>query len=81
VSSAGTDWQYLGGPAAQNLTDDVERNKFATRARCLAARMLGKLATYIAMPAPGIDYSREPASPIEMFVEKVLLPAMQCRCD
>ena len=43
--------------------------------------MLGKLATYIAMPAPGIDYSREPSSPIEMFVEKVLLPAMMGRLE
>lgn len=78
--SSASNWQYLGGPVAQNMTDEKERNRLATRARCLCARMLGKLACYIAMPAPGIDYSREPSTPIEMFVEKVLLPSMQCRC-
>ena len=78
--SSTSNWQYLGGPVAQNMTDEKERNRLATRARCLCARMLGKLACYIAMPAPGIDYSREPSTPIEMFVEKVLLPSMQCRC-
>jgi hypothetical protein len=41
--------------------------------------MLGQLASYVALPVPGIDYSRESSSPIEMFVEKVLLPVMHNR--
>ncbi len=66
--------QYLGGSVAQHTTDELERNNLATRSRCTGARMLGKLAGFISQPVPGFDYSKETSSPVELFVEKILLP-------
>ena len=78
------DQQYfLGGTKAQQALEEAEKKRLATRARCLSARLLGKLAGYIAQPVPGFDYSKEPLSPIEMFSQKILLvnltkSAFQC---
>lgn len=64
---------YLGGPLAQHSTDELERNINATKARCLCANLLGKLAGFIALPVPGFDYSKEPSTPVQMFAEKILV--------
>ena len=61
----------------------MARNTLASKARCLGARLLGKLAGFIAQPVPGFDYSKEPLTPIEMFSQKILLvnltkSAFQC---
>ncbi len=69
--------QYLGGPEAQHSTDTVERDRLATRSRCLGARLLGKLAGFVARPVPGLDYSNDSMPPMEMFVSKILLPQLQ----
>ena len=74
---------FLGGVKAQQAKDDLARNTIASKARCLGARLLGKLAGFIAQPVPGFDYSKEPLTPIEMFSQKILLvnltkSAFQC---
>lgn len=74
---------FLGGKTAQQSNNDLDRICTATRARCLGAKLLGKLAGFIAQPVPGFDYSKEPFSPIEMFTKKILLvnltkSAFQC---
>jgi hypothetical protein len=33
IASTTSSWQFLGGPSAQNVTDEAERSKLATRAR------------------------------------------------
>lgn len=48
------------------------------RARCIAARMLGLLSSYIVKPAPGIIYTSEIESPIDCYV-KVLLSYLQSK--
>ena len=67
------DFQYLGGPPAQHSTDELERNILAARSRCSGARLLGKLAGFILQPVPGFDYSKDPMTPVELFVQKILL--------
>ncbi|XP_063534218.1 TATA-binding protein-associated factor 172 [Cydia strobilella] len=60
---------FLGGSESQPT---CVRDKNVTRARCLAAEILGYLSCYLVQPAPGIEYKPEDESPIDCFV-KVLL--------
>lgn len=66
--------QYLGGPDAQHLVNPTEKDRYVTRARYLAAKMLGKLAGFIRTPVPGMDYSKDALTPLQMFVTKILMP-------
>ena len=66
--------QYLGGPEAQHLVDEEERDKYAMRARKAGCRMLGKLAGFICREVPGMDYSQDSMPPLDMFVTKILMP-------
>lgn len=43
------------------------------RARCMAARMLGLLSSYIARPIPGISYSSENPSPSLCYAKLLLV--------
>ncbi|XP_059079970.1 LOW QUALITY PROTEIN: TATA-binding protein-associated factor 172-like [Tigriopus californicus] len=52
----------------------IEKDRFVTRARYLAAKMLGKLAGFIRTPVPGMDYSKDALTPLQMFVTKILMP-------
>ena len=77
------DRHYLGGSKAQQASSELQRNILATRARCLGARLLGKLAGFIVQPVPGFDYTNEPCTPVQMFTQKILLvhftkSAFQC---
>ena len=68
--------QYIGGSGAQNEANNVERDRLIIRARCLGATFLGKLAVFIVKQVPDIDYSNDPITPVEMLVDKILLPTM-----
>ncbi|KAI8436267.1 hypothetical protein MSG28_004314 [Choristoneura fumiferana] len=61
---------FLGG--SESLPACV-RDKNVTRARCLAAEVLGYLSCYLVQPAPGIEYKAEDESPIDCFVKVVLV--------
>jgi TATA-binding protein-associated factor len=65
--------QFLGGPEAVQITDPVERHRCVARARNLGARLLGKLASFIMRPMPGIQYTQEMESPLDMLLSKVAL--------
>ncbi len=73
-TSSSSNHQYLGGPNVQHVTDAAEKDFYATRARMLGSRLLGKLAGFIVRPVPGMDYSKDALPPLEMFVQKILLP-------
>jgi hypothetical protein len=64
--------QFLGGPEAVSITDPVERHRCVARARNLGARLLGKLASYIMRPMPGIQYTQEMESPLDMLLSKAV---------
>jgi TATA-binding protein-associated factor len=64
--------QFLGGPEAVHITDPVERHRCVARARNLGARLLGKLASFIMRPMPGIQYTQEMESPLDMLLSKAL---------
>jgi TATA-binding protein-associated factor len=64
--------QFLGGPEAVSITDPVERHRCVARARNLGARLLGKLASFIMRPMPGIQYTQEMESPLDMLLSKAL---------
>ena len=68
--------KYIGGSEAQYETDIDEKDRLITRAGCLGVRLLGKLACYIVKPVPGMDYSNDSLSPVEMLVEKIILPTL-----
>ena len=68
--------KYIGGNEAQHETDREVKNNLVMRARCLGVRLLGKLACFIMKPVPGMDYSKESQTPIEMIVEKIILPVL-----
>ena len=68
--------QFLGGPEVVPMTDQVERNRCVARARNLAARLLGKLASFIMKPMPGIEYTPDMESPLDMLLSKVLVPQL-----
>ena len=70
------DQHFLGGVKAQQTNDENERNRLATRSRCTGARLLGKLAGFIAKPVPGFDYSKDQLTPLQMFCSKILLANM-----
>ena len=70
------DQHFLGGVKAQQTNNENERSNLASRARCTGARLLGKLAGFIARPVPGFDYSKEPSTPLQMFCSKILLANM-----
>jgi TATA-binding protein-associated factor len=72
----GTKQQFLGGQEVVSMTDQLERNRCVTRARNLGARLLGKLASFIMKPMPGIEYTAEMESPLEMLLSKVLVPQL-----
>jgi len=68
--------QFLGGPEAQPITDPVEKDKAVSRARNTAAKLLGKLAAFIVRPVPGIVYTPDMESPLQMLLDKVLIPQL-----
>ncbi|XP_045448730.1 TATA-binding protein-associated factor 172 [Melitaea cinxia] len=57
---------YLGGGDNQPA---ALRDANVTRARVLAADMLGYLSCYLVQPAPGIEYKAEDESPIDCYVK------------
>jgi len=71
-----TNRQFLGGPEAQPITDPIEKDKAMSRARNTAAKLLGKLAAYIVRPVPGIVYTPDMESPLQMLLDKVLIPQL-----
>ncbi|KDR13008.1 TATA-binding protein-associated factor 172 [Zootermopsis nevadensis] len=60
---------YVGG---SETTPAAAREKNVTRARCMASRMLGLLSCYIVQPAPGIEYTAETESPVDIYVKLLL---------
>ena len=68
--------QYLGGPEAQPLTDPLEKERAVWTARDTAARMLGKLSSFIVEPLPDIVYTDVMETPLQMFLGKVLIPQL-----
>nr|XP_026499034.1 TATA-binding protein-associated factor 172 [Vanessa tameamea] len=66
---AGQKW-YLGGGESQPA---ALRDANVTRARCLAADMLGYLSCYLVQPAPGIEYKAEDESPIDCYVKVMVV--------
>ncbi|XP_041978415.1 TATA-binding protein-associated factor 172 [Aricia agestis] len=61
---------YVGGSESQPAP---VRDRNVTRARCLAADMLGYLSCYLVQPAPGIDYKAEDESPIDCYVRVMVV--------
>ncbi|XP_039291094.1 TATA-binding protein-associated factor 172 [Nilaparvata lugens] len=59
---------YIGGSETVAL---ATREKHAIIARCMAARMLGLLSCYIVKPAPGVDYTADVESPIDIYVKVI----------
>ena len=68
--------KYIGGNEAQYETDREVKSKLVMRARCLGVRLLGKLACFIVKPVPGMDYSKDSQTPMEMLIEKIMLPVL-----
>ena len=62
--------QFLGGPGVVSMTDQEERSRCVARARNLGARLLGKLASYIMKPMPGIVYTPDMEPPLDMLLYK-----------
>lgn len=67
---------YLGGKEVLPIVDVVEKEKYIARARNLGAKLLGKLASYIIKPLPGIEYTAEMETPLQMLLAKVLIPQL-----
>ncbi|CAH2231989.1 jg4050 [Pararge aegeria aegeria] len=65
----GQKW-YLGGNESQPA---ALRDAAVTRARCLAAEILGYLSCYLVQPAPGIEYKAEDESPIDCYVKVMVV--------
>ncbi|XP_045771755.1 TATA-binding protein-associated factor 172 isoform X2 [Maniola jurtina] len=65
----GQKW-YLGGNESQPV---ALRDAAVTRARCLAAEILGYLSCYLVQPAPGIEYKAEDESPIDCYVKVMVV--------
>ncbi|XP_037872646.2 TATA-binding protein-associated factor 172 isoform X1 [Bombyx mori] len=61
---------YVGGADTQA---SAARDKNVSRARCLAADILGHLSCYLVQPAPGIDYTAEEESPIDCYVKVMVV--------
>ncbi|CAH2106098.1 unnamed protein product [Euphydryas editha] len=61
---------YLGGGESQPA---ALRDANVTRARVLAAEMLGYLSCYLVQPAPGIEYKAEDESPIDCYVKVMVV--------
>ncbi|KAJ0177413.1 hypothetical protein K1T71_007422 [Dendrolimus kikuchii] len=61
---------YVGGSESQS---SCQRDKNVTRARCLAAHILGLLSCYLVQPAPGIEYKAEDESPIDCYVKVMVV--------
>ncbi|CAK1596473.1 unnamed protein product [Parnassius mnemosyne] len=61
---------FIGGSEAQPA---AARDRNVTRARCLAADILGHLSCYLVQPAPGIDYKAEDESPIDCYVKVMVV--------
>ncbi|XP_052740467.1 TATA-binding protein-associated factor 172 [Bicyclus anynana] len=65
----GQKW-YLGGSESQPA---ALRDAAVTRARCLAAEILGYLSCYLVQPAPGIEYKAEDESPIDCYIKVMVV--------
>ncbi|XP_013143480.1 PREDICTED: TATA-binding protein-associated factor 172 [Papilio polytes] len=61
---------FIGGSESQPA---VARDRNVTRARCLAADILGHLSCYLVQPAPGIEYKSEDESPIHCYVKVMIV--------
>ncbi|XP_068631717.1 TATA-binding protein-associated factor 172 [Battus philenor] len=61
---------FIGGSESQPA---VTRDRNVTRARCLAADILGHLSCYLVQPAPGIQYKAEDESPIDCYVKVMIV--------
>ncbi|XP_075973865.1 histone acetyltransferase 1 [Anticarsia gemmatalis] len=61
---------YVGGSDSQQINT---RDRNVTRARCLAADILGYLSCYLVQPAPGIEYKAEDESPIDCYVKVMIV--------
>lgn len=66
---------FIGGSETTPLP---VREANVMRARCMAARMLGLLSSYIVKPAPGIIYTSDVESPVDCYV-KVLVAYLQSK--
>ncbi|CAK1547449.1 unnamed protein product [Leptosia nina] len=60
----------LGGSETQS---GALRERNVTRARVLAAKVLGYLSCYLVQPAPGIDYKVEDESPIDCYTKVMVV--------
>ena len=69
--------KYIGGSEGLYAEDAESKDQIITRARCLVVRLLGKLACFIVKPVPGMDYSNDLFTPIQMLVENILLPMLK----
>ena len=67
----------LATSGAQPITDPLEKARAVWRARDTAARMLGKLSSFIVEPMPDIVYTDVMETPLEMFLGKVLVPQVR----
>ncbi|CAD0199538.1 unnamed protein product [Chrysodeixis includens] len=61
---------FVGGSESQPA---ALRDRNVTRARCLAADVLGHLSCYLVQPAPGIEYKAEDESPIDCYVKVMVV--------
>lgn len=61
---------FVGGSESQPA---ATRDRNVTRARCLAADLLGYLSCYLVQPAPGIEYKAEDESPIDCYVKVMVV--------
>ncbi|XP_026728975.1 TATA-binding protein-associated factor 172 [Trichoplusia ni] len=61
---------FVGGSESQ---PSAARDRNVTRARCLAADILGHLSCYLVQPAPGIEYKAEDESPIDCYVKVMVV--------
>ncbi|KAL0841533.1 hypothetical protein ABMA28_015203 [Loxostege sticticalis] len=61
---------FIGGSESQPT---AARDRNVTRARCLAAHVLGYLSCYLVQPAPGIEYKAEDESPIDCYVKVMIV--------
>ncbi|KAJ8683684.1 hypothetical protein QAD02_019476 [Eretmocerus hayati] len=66
---------YIGG--IETVTQNTRRGN-VVRARCMAARMLGRLSGYVVKPAPNVVYTPEIPSP-SLCYAKVLLAHLNSR--
>ncbi|XP_063825309.1 TATA-binding protein-associated factor 172 [Ostrinia nubilalis] len=61
---------FVGGSESQPA---AMRDRNVTRARVLAAHVLGYLSCYLVQPAPGIEYKAEDESPIDCYVKVMVV--------